>query len=197
MALTIPRPYATMVSGIGEPSRRRARPTSDRRIVNADDQRLIAQCLDGDTAAFGALVRRYQDRLYHTVYGIRACAVRLTNTYGPGMRVKDVRQTFLGIWVRRLLEGQPIQVFGDGSQVRDFNHVDDWVPQRLVTATGPNPLPRFRSDRCGCNCRELSQHQTRGAAHRNLRTCQFFCVSSNSETSAYVSTHSFASAPSV
>jgi RNA polymerase sigma-70 factor (ECF subfamily) len=36
--------------------------------VNADDQRLIAQCLDGDTAAFGELVRRYQDRLYNTVY---------------------------------------------------------------------------------------------------------------------------------
>jgi RNA polymerase sigma-70 factor (ECF subfamily) len=36
--------------------------------VNADDQRWIAQCLDGDTAAFGELVRRYQERLYHTVY---------------------------------------------------------------------------------------------------------------------------------
>jgi len=36
--------------------------------VNADDQRLIAKCLDGDSVAFGALVRRYQDRLYNTVY---------------------------------------------------------------------------------------------------------------------------------
>jgi RNA polymerase sigma-70 factor (ECF subfamily) len=36
--------------------------------VNADDQRLIARCLDGDSAAFGELVRRYQDRLYNTVY---------------------------------------------------------------------------------------------------------------------------------
>ena len=36
--------------------------------MNADDQRLIAQCLNGDTAAFGELVRRYQDRLYNTVY---------------------------------------------------------------------------------------------------------------------------------
>jgi RNA polymerase sigma-70 factor (ECF subfamily) len=34
----------------------------------SDDQRLIAECLDGDTAAFGELVRRYQDRLYNTVY---------------------------------------------------------------------------------------------------------------------------------
>jgi nucleoside-diphosphate-sugar epimerase len=50
----------------------------------------------------------------------RACC-RLTNTYGPGMRVKDARQTFLGIWVRQLIEGSTIKVFGDGSQVRDFN----------------------------------------------------------------------------
>src|SRR5574340_544938 len=49
--------------------------------------------------------------LYSKVYGIPATSLRLTNTYGPRMRVKDARQTFLGIWVRRLLEGQPILVF--------------------------------------------------------------------------------------
>jgi RNA polymerase sigma-70 factor (ECF subfamily) len=36
--------------------------------VSADDQRLIAECLQGNTAAFGVLVRRYQERLYHSVY---------------------------------------------------------------------------------------------------------------------------------
>jgi RNA polymerase sigma-70 factor (ECF subfamily) len=36
--------------------------------VSADDHRLIAECLQGNTAAFGALVRRYQERLYHSVY---------------------------------------------------------------------------------------------------------------------------------
>lgn len=70
--------------------------------------------------------------LYHNVYGIRACALRLTNTYGPRMRVKDARQTFLGIWIRRLIERKPIQVFGDGLQVRDFNYVDDCVDALLL-----------------------------------------------------------------
>ena len=69
------------------------------------------------------------------MYGIRACALRLTNTYGPGMRVKDARQTFLGIWVRLLLEGQPIKVFGDGMQLRDFNYVDDCVEALLLAGT--------------------------------------------------------------
>ena len=70
--------------------------------------------------------------LYNNVYGIRTCVLRLTNTYGPGMRVKDARQTFLGIWVRLLLEGKPIKVFGDGEQLRDFNYVDDCVTALLL-----------------------------------------------------------------
>ena len=70
--------------------------------------------------------------LYNNVYGIRACALRLTNTYGPAMRVKDARQTLLGIWIRLLIEGKPIRVFGDGLQLRDFNYVDDCVDALLM-----------------------------------------------------------------
>ena len=73
--------------------------------------------------------------LYNNVYGIRACALRLTNTYGPGMRVRDARQTFLGVWVRLLTEGKPIKVFGDGCQLRDFNYVDDCVEALLLAAS--------------------------------------------------------------
>jgi UDP-glucose 4-epimerase len=68
--------------------------------------------------------------LYHNVYGLRTCALRLTNTYGPRMRVKDARQTFLGIWIRLLLEGKPIEVWG-GEQLRDFSYVDDTVDAML------------------------------------------------------------------
>lgn len=72
--------------------------------------------------------------LYNNVYGIRACALRLTNTYGPRMRVKDARQTFLGIWLKQIIEGQDIKVFGDGKQLRDFNFVDDVVEALLISA---------------------------------------------------------------
>jgi UDP-glucose 4-epimerase len=72
--------------------------------------------------------------LYHEVYGLRATALRLTNTYGPRMRVRDDRQTFLGIWIRRLLEGASIDVFGDGTQRRDFTYVDDVVEAFLLVA---------------------------------------------------------------
>jgi UDP-glucose 4-epimerase len=72
--------------------------------------------------------------LYHNVYGIRACALRLTNTYGPRMRVRDARQTFLGIWIQKLLCGEDLEVYGDGLQVRDFNFVEDVVDALLLAA---------------------------------------------------------------
>jgi UDP-glucose 4-epimerase len=72
--------------------------------------------------------------LYSNVYGIRTCALRLTNTYGPRMRVKDARQTFLGIWIKNLVEGKRIEVWGDGLQVRDFNFVEDVTEAMLMAA---------------------------------------------------------------
>lgn len=53
------------------------------------------------------------------------------------MRVKDARQTFLGIWLRNLIEGKPILVYGDGTQLRDFNYVDDVVEAMLIAAVHP------------------------------------------------------------
>ena len=71
--------------------------------------------------------------LYNNVYGIRACALRLTNTYGPRMRVKDARQTFVGLWIRLVLEGKSFEVWG-GEQLRDFTYVDDAVEALLLAA---------------------------------------------------------------
>jgi nucleoside-diphosphate-sugar epimerase len=72
--------------------------------------------------------------VYNDVYKIKSVVLRLTNTYGPRMRVKDARQTFLGIWIRNVIEGKKILVFGDGKQIRDFNYVDDVSDAILLTA---------------------------------------------------------------
>ncbi len=74
--------------------------------------------------------------LYSRVHGIPATALRLTNTIGPGMRVKDARQTFVGIWIRSLVEGRPFEVWG-GEQRRDFTYVDDAVEAFLLAAAHP------------------------------------------------------------
>jgi UDP-glucose 4-epimerase len=73
--------------------------------------------------------------LYGDVYGIRTSVLRLTNTYGPRMRVRDARQTFLGVWIRHALADEEILVYGDGSQRRDFTYVDDAVAAFLLAAT--------------------------------------------------------------
>src|SRR5688572_14842033 len=77
--------------------------------------------------------------LYSQVYGVAATALRLTNTIGPRMRIKDARQTFVGVWIRRLLEGKPIEVWG-GTQLRDFTYVDDAVEAFLLAAARPEAV---------------------------------------------------------
>jgi nucleoside-diphosphate-sugar epimerase len=82
------------------------------------------------------LAGEWYHTLYHQVYGLRTCALRLTNTYGPAMRIKDARQTFVGVWVRMILEGKPFEVW-EGQQKRDFTYVDDCVEAMLLAATHP------------------------------------------------------------
>jgi nucleoside-diphosphate-sugar epimerase len=81
--------------------------------------------------------------LYNQVYGIRSSVLRLTNTYGPRMRIKDARQTFLGIWIRNLIQGEPIKVYGDGNQRRDYNYVDDLVDALIMAATENKAVGRI------------------------------------------------------
>ena len=85
-------------------------------------------------------VNKMAGEAYHLmfcdVYGIRTRSLRLTNVYGPGMRIKDARQTFVGIWLRRLVEGEPFEVWG-GEQRRDLLYVDDAADAFLYAALTP------------------------------------------------------------
>lgn len=70
--------------------------------------------------------------LYNEVYGIRACSLRLTNTYGPRHQMKHARQGVLNWFVRQVIDGQKIKIYGAGSQIRDTNYVDDVVEAMLL-----------------------------------------------------------------
>jgi len=87
-----------------------------------------------DVNGINKLAGEWYHIVYNNVYALRTCVLRLTNTYGPRMRVKDARQTFLGWWIRLLAEGRELQVFGDGQQMRDLNYVDDVVEALLLAA---------------------------------------------------------------
>jgi UDP-glucose 4-epimerase len=89
-------------------------PVTERHLVRPVD-------INGVNKAAG----EYYHLLYNNVFGVRALSLRLTNVYGPRQLIRHNRQGFIGWFIRMAIEGQEIQVFGDGSQVRDFVYVDD------------------------------------------------------------------------
>ncbi|MGE3842107.1 MAG: NAD-dependent epimerase/dehydratase family protein [Vicinamibacterales bacterium] len=78
-----------------------------------------------DVNGINKIAGEYYHLVYNNVFGVRACSLRLTNVYGPRQLVKHNRQGFIGWFIRLVVEGREIEIFGDGSQVRDFVFVDD------------------------------------------------------------------------
>jgi UDP-glucose 4-epimerase len=101
------------------------------RYLPADEQHPLAPV---DVNGVNKLAGEWYHLVYSAAYGIPMTVLRLTNTYGPRMRVKDARQTFLGVWLRQLIRGEALTIFGDGTQLRDFNFVDDAVRALLMAA---------------------------------------------------------------
>jgi UDP-glucose 4-epimerase len=89
-------------------------PVDERHLVNPAD-------INGINKAAG----EYYHLLYNHVFGVRASSLRLTNVYGPRQLIKHDRQGFIGWFIRLAIEDGEIQIFGDGSQLRDFVYVDD------------------------------------------------------------------------
>jgi UDP-glucose 4-epimerase len=89
-------------------------PVTERHLVRPTD-------VNGINKAAG----EYYHMVYNNVFGIRACSLRLTNVYGPRQLIRHNRQGFIGWFIRLAIENAPIQIYGDGSQRRDFVFVDD------------------------------------------------------------------------
>ena len=77
---------------------------------------------------------------YHTYHGLETRILRIFNTYGPRMRLDDGRA--LPAFMGQALRGEPITVFGDGSQTRSFQYVDDLVEGiwRLLRSDTVDPV---------------------------------------------------------
>jgi len=78
-----------------------------------------------DVNGINKVAGEYYHLVYNNVFGVRACSLRLTNIYGPRQLVKHDRQGFIGWFIRLVVEDREIQIYGDGSQLRDFVFVDD------------------------------------------------------------------------
>jgi UDP-glucose 4-epimerase len=75
--------------------------------------------------------------LYAKVYGMQCVSLRLTNTYGPRQHLRGDKQGFTGVFIRRAINREPIRIFGDGKQLRDFNYIDDVVDAFLLATDNP------------------------------------------------------------
>jgi UDP-glucose 4-epimerase len=106
--------------------------------------------------------------LYSRVYGVHSTILRLTNTYGPRMRIKDARQTFLGIWIRNVLQQKPFEVWG-GQQLRDYTYVDDCVDALQLAANDKTAIGQiYNLGGCGQPVSLLETAETLVAAARGL-----------------------------
>ena len=76
---------------------------------------------------------------YHRFHGVQSRIIRIFNTYGPRMRMNDGRA--LPAFMSQALRGEPITVFGDGSQTRSFCYVDDLVEGIWRLLNSDEPLP--------------------------------------------------------
>ncbi|MGD2063755.1 MAG: NAD-dependent epimerase/dehydratase family protein [Nitrospirota bacterium] len=86
-----------------------------------------------DVNGINKLAAEHYHLLYERTYGLRSAVLRLTNTYGPRQHIRNDRQGFVGVFIRHALRGEPIRLFGTGTQVRDLNYVDDVVDALVAT----------------------------------------------------------------
>lgn len=85
-----------------------------------------------DVNGINNLAGEWYHTLYHNVYDMKTVSLRLTNTYGVRQLIKHNRQGFIGVFVRQIVQGEKIRIFGDGRQIRDMNYVDDVVDALLL-----------------------------------------------------------------
>jgi UDP-glucose 4-epimerase len=73
-------------------------------------------------------------QVYHQAHGVRSVALRLTNVYGPRAQMMHSQYCVVNWFVRQVLDGHPVRVFGDGRILRDFLYIDDCVEALLRIA---------------------------------------------------------------
>ncbi len=92
------------------------------RSLPVDESHLVRPT---DVNGINKAAGEYYHLVYNNVFGVRACSLRLTNVYGPRQLIRHNRQGFIGWFIRLAIEDATIQIYGDGSQLRDFVYVDD------------------------------------------------------------------------
>jgi UDP-glucose 4-epimerase len=115
--------------------------TSTRQVYGAQEQLPVnerATPQPCDINGVHKLCAEWYHLLYHRLHGVRTTVLRLSNVYGPRMPIRlDASTPLMGRFVCKVLEGERLDVFGDGSQVRDVLEVEDAVDGLIAAARTP------------------------------------------------------------
>ncbi len=72
--------------------------------------------------------------LYNNAYGLNSCSMRISNAYGPRAQVKTGDYAIVNWFIKRVLSGEPLYVYGDGSQTRDYIYSEDIAEAMILAA---------------------------------------------------------------
>jgi UDP-glucose 4-epimerase len=142
------------------------------RYLPVDENHLLSPT---DVNGINKISGEFYHLVYNNVYGIRACSLRLTNTYGPRQLIRHNRQGFIGWFVRKAVLGETIELYGDGSQKRDFDYVDDVVDAFLragAMEAADGQVFNLGGDE-GVSLRDLAALLIEIAGHGDMRVTPF------------------------
>jgi UDP-glucose 4-epimerase len=86
------------------------------------------------------MVGEHYHLFYHRMHGIETVVFRIANPYGPRQQMKHARYGIVNYFIKLAMTGQPIQIFGDGLQIRDYVYVDDIVRAFLLAGVEPGAV---------------------------------------------------------
>lgn len=91
-----------------------------------------------DVNGINCIAGEWYHILYHSIYGIKTCSLRLSNTYGPRHQMKHSRQGVLNWFIRQIMDHKTVHIYGDGKQIRDCTYIDDVVEAFLRVGGADN-----------------------------------------------------------
>jgi UDP-glucose 4-epimerase len=88
-------------------------------------------------------------KLYHRLYALETVSLRYFNVFGPEQDPHSEYSAVIPKFITRLIANQPITIFGDGEQSRDFAYIDNVVEANLLALKAPNAAGAMCNIGCG------------------------------------------------
>jgi nucleoside-diphosphate-sugar epimerase len=135
------------------------------------------------------MVGEHYHRLYHELYGLPTCSLRISNPYGPGQDRPDRAFGVVGNFLATAARGEDIAVYGGGTQLRDYVHVDDVVELCAIAATHPAAIGQAfnAGGPAAVSVKEMAEAVVRAVGRGRVAAAPWPAMEAAVETGDYVS----------